>query len=94
MTLHIVDKDGKLSLRLAGRMHHIGMGAEHARTPVIKLVDDLHVRVINAATGELLRELTIDPARNYQPLGRPPGPQPHTNRRPDPDPGSGLSGIS
>lgn len=90
----IVDKDGKLSLRLAGRMHHIGMGAEHARTPVIKLVDDLHVRVINAATGELLRELTIDPARNYQPLGRPPGPQPHTNRRPDPDPGSGLSGIS
>jgi hypothetical protein len=39
------------------------------------LVCDLHVRVINAATGELLRELTIDPARNYQPTGRPPGPK-------------------
>ncbi len=47
-----VDKDGKLSLRLNGRMHHIGMGAEHARTQVLKLVDGLHVRIINAATGE------------------------------------------
>jgi hypothetical protein len=28
------------------------------------LVHDLHVRVINAATGELIRELTINPARN------------------------------
>jgi hypothetical protein len=36
------------------------------------LIQDLHVRVINAATGELLRGLTIDPARDYQPTGRPP----------------------
>ena len=35
------------------------------------LVQDLHVRVINAATGELLRELTIDPTRDYQPTGDP-----------------------
>ncbi|HVX53176.1 IS481 family transposase [Nocardioides sp.] len=79
-----VDKDGKLSLRLNGRMHHTGIGAEHRRTPVIKIVDDLHVRVVNAATGELLRELTIDPTRDYQPLGRPPGPKPTKHRRPDP----------
>ena len=79
----IVDKDGKLSLRLNGTMHHIGIGTEHARTPVLKLIDGLHIRVINAATGELLRELVIDPSRNYQPLGRPPGPKPK-NRRPDP----------
>jgi hypothetical protein len=39
------------------------------------LVDDLHVRVVIAATGELLRELTIDPSRDDQPTGRPPGPQ-------------------
>ncbi|MBO9522706.1 MAG: IS481 family transposase [Nocardioidaceae bacterium] len=80
----IVDKDGKLSLRLHGRMHHIGIGREHARTPVLKLLDDLHLRVINAATGELLRDLTIDPTRDYQPLGRPPGPQPRKHRSPDP----------
>ena len=90
----VIDKDGKLSLRLAGRMHHIGVGAEHRRTPVLKIVDDLHVRIVHAATGELLRELTIDPTRDYQPLGRPPGPRPRKHRRPDPDSGSSLSGIS
>jgi transposase InsO family protein len=89
----IVGHNGKLSLRLAGRMHHIGIGTEHARTPVLKLVDDLHIRIVNAATGELLRELIIDPTRDYQPLGRPPGPTPKT-RKPDPRKGSGKSGIS
>ena len=89
----IADPAGKLTLRRAGRLHHIGLGAEHARTPVLKLVDDLHIRIINAATGELLRELTLDPTRDYQPLGRPPGPTPK-NRKPDPNQGSGPSGIS
>ncbi|WP_239545221.1 DDE-type integrase/transposase/recombinase [Nocardioides nitrophenolicus] len=89
-----VDKDGKVSLRLAGRMHHIGIGREHTRTQVLKLVDGLHVRVINAATGELLRDLTMDTTRDYQPLGRPRGPKPRKPRRPDPSSGSGLSGIS
>jgi hypothetical protein len=68
----IVDKDGKLSLGLNGRMHHIGVGRPHARTHVIKLVDDLNIRIINATTGELIRELTLDPSRNYPPLDRPP----------------------
>jgi transposase InsO family protein len=77
-----VDADGKLTLRAGGRLHHIGIGRTHARTRVLMLVCDLHVRVINAATGELLRELTIDPARNYQPTGRPPGPPPGTPRPP------------
>jgi transposase InsO family protein len=79
----IVDKAGKLTLRMNGRLHHIGIGWEHRRTPVIKIVDDLHVRIINAATGELLRELTIDPTRDYQPQGGPRGPKKH--RSPDPD---------
>jgi transposase InsO family protein len=73
-----VAADGKLTLRVGGRLHHIGIGRTHARTRVLMLVQDLHVRVINAATGELLRELTIDPARNYQPTGRPPGPKKRT----------------
>ena len=33
-------------------------------------------------TGELLRDLTLDPARNYQPTGRPPGPRPEHHARP------------
>jgi hypothetical protein len=33
-----------------------------------------HIRILNAASGELLQELTLDPTRDYQPTGRPPGP--------------------
>ena len=72
------------------KMHHIGMGIENARTPVLKLVDDLHLRVINAATGELLKELTIDTTRNYQPLGRPPGPPPGQQKTRTPNKGPGC----
>jgi transposase InsO family protein len=76
-----VDANGKLTLRVGGRLHHIGIGAACARTPVLMLIRDLHIRVINAATGELLRELTLDPAKDYQPTGRPPGPPPGTPRK-------------
>jgi transposase InsO family protein len=69
-----IDKTGCVTLRLAGRLHHLGIGRTHAGTHVLLLVQDLHVRVIDAATGELLRELTVDPTRDYQPTGRPPGP--------------------
>jgi len=56
-------------------MHHVGISRTHTGTHVLVLVNDLDVTVINAATGELLRELTIDPRRDYQPTGRPKGPQ-------------------
>jgi transposase InsO family protein len=68
-----VDDTGSLTLRLAGRLHHIGVGRTHARTHILMLVQDLEVRVINAATGELIRELTIDPTRDYQPRNVPCG---------------------
>jgi len=38
------------------------------------LVQDLDITIIDATTGEILRKLTLDPTRNYQPTGRPPGP--------------------
>jgi transposase InsO family protein len=69
-----IDKAGSVTLRVAGRLRHIGVGRTYARTDVTLLVQDLHVRIINAATGELLRDLIIDPRRDYQPTGRPPGP--------------------
>jgi transposase InsO family protein len=69
-----IDKAGSVTLRVAGQLRHIGVGRTHARTDVILLVQDLHVRIINAATGEVLRDLIIDPRRDYQPTGRPPGP--------------------
>ena len=70
-----IDKSGVVTLRHHGRLHHIGVGRPHAGTYVLLLVQDLDIRVINAATGELLRELTLDPTRDYQPTGRKPGPQ-------------------
>jgi transposase InsO family protein len=62
-----VDKSGTITLRVAGRLRHIGIGRTHKGTHVILLVHDLDVRIVNAATGELLRELTINPSKDYQP---------------------------
>jgi transposase InsO family protein len=62
-----VDKSGTVTLRVAGRLRHIGVGRTHKGTHVILLVQDLEVRVVDAITGELLRELSINPDKNYQP---------------------------
>jgi transposase InsO family protein len=64
-----VDTTGAVSLRRAGRMHHIGLGRAHAGTAVILLINDLDIRVVDRNTGELLRRLTLDPNRDYQPRG-------------------------
>jgi len=69
-----IDDSGCVTLRVAGRLHHLGVGRTHARTHVALLVQDLYVRVVNAVTGELLRELTLDPTKDYQPTGAPKGP--------------------
>jgi len=71
------DGVGVVTLRYDSRLRHIGLGREHARRRVYLLIADLDVRVIDAETGELLRELDLDPTRDYQPLGRPPGPRPN-----------------
>jgi hypothetical protein len=71
---------GTVTLRTGGRLHHIGAGRTYAGTSVILIIQDLDIRIINAAAGELLRQLTLDPARDYQPTGRPPGPQRKTPR--------------
>jgi hypothetical protein len=62
------DHCGVVTLRHGGKLHHIG--SAHARTRVLLLVHDRHIRVINATTGELLRQLTLDPNSDYQPTGR------------------------
>ncbi|MBA2558610.1 MAG: DDE-type integrase/transposase/recombinase [Propionibacteriales bacterium] len=69
-----VDKAGSVTLRHRGRLHHIGVGRTHAGTCVILLVQDLHIRIVNAITGELLRELILNPNRDYQGTGAPKGP--------------------
>lgn len=63
----IIDKAGKVTLRYGSRLHHIGVGRAHAGVRVVLLVRDLSVRIITE-DGELLRQLTLDPSRDYQPL--------------------------
>ena len=58
---------GAVSLRRAGRLHHISIGRAHAHTPVLMRIDDLDIRVIDTTTREVLRHLTLDPTRGYQP---------------------------
>ena len=65
-----VDKTGVITLRHNSRLHHIGLGRRLTGTRVLVLVADLGVRVL-AEDGELIRALTLDPSRDYQPLGRP-----------------------
>ncbi len=69
-----VDTSSVVTLRHHGRLHHIGIGRAHARTHVLLLVHDRNIRVINATTGGLLRELVLDPTCDYQPRrpGAPP----------------------
>jgi transposase InsO family protein len=69
-----VDKAGKITLRYHGQLYSIGVGRTHTGTHVLALVQDLDIRIIDAATGELLRELTLDTTKRYQGTGRPPGP--------------------
>ena len=67
----VVSTAGNVTLRIAGQLRHIGVGRTYARTRVILLVQDLHVRIVDAATGELLRELIVDPNKDYQPIKTP-----------------------
>lgn len=67
-----IDTSGKITLRHQGQLYSIGIGRTHARTHVLILVHDLDIRIINAATGELLRELVLDPTQRYQPIGQTP----------------------
>ncbi len=41
---------------------------------MILLVQDLDVRIVNAVTGELIRDLILNPNVDYQPTGAPKGP--------------------
>lgn len=60
-------------------MHHLGIGAAHARKRVLAIADDTTVTVIELHTGEILSTHLIDPTKSYwrnqhRSPGRWPGP--------------------
>jgi hypothetical protein len=60
-----VDPGGGVSLRRAGRMHHLGVGIRHRGTAVLILLDATTATVTHRTTGEILSRHAIDPTRTY-----------------------------
>jgi transposase InsO family protein len=60
-----LDPKGKMSLRRAGRMHHLGVGTEHARKRVLALANDHQITVTDLTTGEVLSTHLIQPDKTY-----------------------------
>jgi len=69
-SLHTVSRDGAFGWG----QWLIGVGTEHASTPVLTVARGLHLTVLGA--HGVIRTLTVDPTRRYQPTGRPRGPRP------------------
>lgn len=66
-----VDYAGKVTLRYDSRLLKIGVGRAWKHTPVRLYVADKDVR-IHTLEGQLIRQLTLDPTRLYQPIGKTP----------------------
>ena len=62
-----VDTNGTVTLRHRSKLHHIGVGRAHKNERVLMLVADLDVRILDTE-GTVLRHLTLDPAKDYQPI--------------------------
>jgi transposase InsO family protein len=80
---------GSVTLRIDGELHHIGLGQPLNGTPIVMLIHGYDIRVIHAATGEIIRRVTIDPTHRYHGTGakrggpsRPYGPR--KNKKPEP----------
>lgn len=63
----IVGDTGTVTIRHAGKLHHIGIGRTYARTHITMLIRELNIHIIDTETGEILRHLTLNPNQNYQP---------------------------
>lgn len=62
-----LDAGGKVTVRYLGRLRHLYVSYRRRRQPVTLLIAGRHVKVV-AEDGSILRELTLDADRDYQPL--------------------------
>jgi transposase InsO family protein len=63
-----VDSQGTVTLRHNSKLHHIGIGRAHKGRPIKLLVAECDIRILALDTGELIRQLILDPTRDYQPI--------------------------
>jgi transposase InsO family protein len=61
----VTDSKGAMTLRRAGRLHHLKIGAAHARRRVLAIVDEGEVTVVALDTGEVLSVHRIEPEKGY-----------------------------
>lgn len=61
----VTDSRGAMTLRRAGRLYHLKVGAPFARRRVLAIVDEQEVTVVALDTGEILSTHLIDPDRRY-----------------------------
>ncbi len=54
-----------MTLRRAGRLHHLGIGAAHRGRRVLAVIDEREITVVALETGEVLSTHRIEPERNY-----------------------------
>jgi transposase InsO family protein len=60
-----VDTGGAISIRRAGRMHHLGIGAHHRGKRVLAIADEATITVIELETSEILSRHNIEPTHTY-----------------------------
>lgn len=63
-----VDVGGNVSLRYNSKLFHIGIGRAHKGTKVRLYIAGTDIRIVTT-DGKLIRQLTLDPTRIYQPRG-------------------------
>jgi len=71
-----IDRHGKVTIRHAGALHHLGVGRAHGGTPVLILIDTTDATVTGRDTGEVLGTYRIDPDHNYWPKQEKPDQRP------------------
>jgi Integrase core domain len=59
---------GNVTLPYKSTLYHVGVGRRHNKKAILILVKDRDVRILSLE-GELIRHLTLDPSRVYQPTG-------------------------
>lgn len=60
-----LDAGGRVTIRYLGQLRHLYVSYKHRRLPVTLLIAGPDLRVV-AEDGAILRELTLDPDRDYQ----------------------------
>ena len=61
----VTDSKGAMTLRRGGRLHHLKVGAAHARRRVLAIVDEQEVTIVALDTGEILSAHRIEPDKGY-----------------------------